>query len=255
MEVLLLTILGDIIAGVAVHGIIEGFSKSGGNQTVNIENAFFNVPELRFSSGSSGSSSSNGDKIWILFFGILIIFAMIVVFLVGLSAIYVQNINLILGISFWVTIIMSVIGGVLLVVGLLYKDWSVAQVAFYSLILCTAVGGLVWLIYAPPNAPAGYKEVFVALQNLNLHDSTWTSKAIEIGMGDEFLTINPAIKFIALQAFGILPMLITVILVIYIQASLAKAVLLKESGNFSIYCLGGAPILATISALCLGVFR
>jgi hypothetical protein len=259
MVTLLLTILGDIIAGVAVHGITEGFSNSGGNQTVIIENAFFNTSDFRFSPRrSSGSSTSSEDAFWGLFIAILFIFAMIVTALVGLSALYVQNINLILNVSFWVAIGMAIVGGVLLIFGIVqgsqYKDWSVFQIALYSLFLCLVVGGLVWLIYAPPNAPAGYEEVFRALQNLNLHDGSWTSKAIEIGMGDEFLSVNPVVKFIALQAFGILPMLVTIILVIYIQGSLGWAVFRKENGSFSIYALVGAPILATISALCLGVF-
>jgi hypothetical protein len=254
MGTLLLTILGDIIAGVVLYGITEGSSRSGGNQTVIINNAFFSVPEIRFSS----RSSSEGDEVWEWLFFALFVFAMIVVVLVGLSAIYVQYVNLILNIGFWGAIVLAVIGGVLLAFGIIegkqVQDWSIAQLAFYSLILCAAIGGLVWLIYATPNAPEGYGEIFATLQQLDLHDSNWTSKAIEIGMGDEFFTMNSLIIFIALQAIGILPMLITIILVIYIQVNLAKAIILKDSESFSIFALIGAPVCATISALFLGVF-
>lgn len=199
MVTLLLTIIGDIIAGVAVHGITQGFSNSGGNQTVIIENAFFNTSDVKFSSRNRSGNASSEDLFWGLFFGVLILFGLILTALVGLSALYVQHINLILNIGFWGAIGMAVIGGILLIVGIVqgshYKDWSVFQVALYSLFLCLVVGGLVWLVYAPPNAPAGYEEVFRALQNLNLHGDSWTSEAIEIGMGDEFLSVNPVIKF------------------------------------------------------------
>ena len=151
---------------------------------------------------------------------------------------------------------MSVLGGLLLIAGILqgrqYQDWSVAQVAFFSLAMCAAIGGLVWLIYAPPHTPAGYNEMFVTLQNLNLQGENWSSKAIEIGM-DGFLTINPVIKFIVLQAIGTLPMLTTIILVLYTQIGLAKAVLSNEKGSFSIYVLIATPIIAFVSALFLGV--
>lgn len=255
MGTLLLTILGDIVAGVAVYGITEGFSKSGGNQTVIIQNAYFNSPNVSYSSRSSSNSSS--DDVWGWVMIALFIFAMIVTALVGLSAFYVQHINVILGISYWITIGMAVVGGILLTIGVLQgindKDWSVAQITFYSLLLCAAIGGLVWLIYAQPNAPEGFEEVFVTLQNLNLDDDSWKSKAIEIGLS-EGLTVNPIITYLALQAFGILPMIGTIILGIYLQGKLAWAIINKEQGTFSFYALIGAPICATIAALCLGVF-
>jgi len=82
---------------------------------------------------------------------------------------YVQHINFISAVSFWGTIRLAVLGGLLLIFGLFHRgrhqDWSVAQTALYSLALCAAFGGLVWLIYSPPNAPSEYDAVFRMLES------------------------------------------------------------------------------------------
>ena len=248
------TIVAEIIAGLALHGITQGFSNSGGNQTVYIENAYFYAPETRLP--RSKEFTSEDFKSWAIIG--LFIFILVVIVFVGGAALFAKNINLILNVGYWSAIVMATLSVLLITVGLLQgrqtKDWSIAQVAFYSLALSAAVGGLVWLIYDPPNAPSGYYEMLATLQNLNLNDDSWTSQAIEIGMGDEPLTINPIIKFLFWQAIGILPLFITIILVFYVQIKLMIAVVRNDIVNIPFFALVSAPIVAFISSLLLGLF-
>ena len=253
MGAFILTILGEIIAGVAVYGITEGYSQSGGSQSVIIERHFHYFPAI---GKSSRRRSSNEDDFGGILAFLFFLFLLLVMALVGISALYAQNINTILRIGYWTTIVLSISGFLLLIKGILQgrknSDWSVAQTAFYSLVLCAVIGGLVYLVYKPLNAPDGYDEMMYKLQELNLKDKSWTSKAVEIGVV-EFFSINPVIKFIALQALGILPLFLTIISVIYVQANLANAVFSGVKADISIYFLIAAPIFAFISSLLLGI--
>lgn len=253
MLVFLSSVLAEFIAGLAVWAITEGPSRSSGQQKIIIERAFF-IDSLPIKRGpSSGRSTFDEDDLLGIGIACLFIAFIVIAMIVGIAAVYVQHINLILGAGFYTTIALAIVSGVLLILGLIhyrkYQDCSVAQTAFYSLVLCAAFGGLVWLIYAPPNAPPEYDEVFLLLEDLSLGSNTWMSEAIDIGF-DHW----PAVRFLFFQAVGILPMFASMVIVLYTQIRVVKALREGEVEHFSIYVMIVAPAVAFIASVSLGLF-
>lgn len=103
MLAFLSSVLAEFIAGLAVWAITNGPSRSGGQQTIVIERAFF-IDSSPVTWGPSTKGGSSGEEVDPL--AIVVILGIVVVFVVaaiaGIAALYAQHIDLILATSFWV---------------------------------------------------------------------------------------------------------------------------------------------------------
>ena len=75
------------------------------------------------------------------------------------------------------------------------------------------------------------------------------SEALDIGWDH-----GPAVRFLIFQAVGILPMFVSMIIVFYIQARVIGALLAGQNWSFSVYAMIGAPAVAFVASIFLGLF-
>ncbi|KPL76921.1 hypothetical protein ADN00_10005 [Ornatilinea apprima] len=207
------------------------------------------------SSATENAGDSKSDEASLQFILLVAFFVATIIGMVWVATQYVRYVNQILNISFWVTIGLSVFAVGLLAWAFVQKraqdDFPAILVGFYSLWLCLVAGGLVYLIYAPPTAPADYESTFATLLNMDFQADNWMINALKIGFGGEDSPVDSTIEFIASQAFALPFMFLTFLAIFGIQANLAWAFIKKVPLQISIYLLAGALVTATISAIFL----
>lgn len=190
--------------------------------------------------------------IWIAASLVILVVTVVAYPLVPGTAIFVRNINTFLLASFWISILLAICSALLLGMGFgVFRSSGQAtqlQLAVFLVLMAVVFGGLTWLVYSPPQAPADYEQAFYALAAFPLDNINWTQLASNLL--DKY---QPPVEFLFMQTIGVPFMLMALLDVLYILICSIYAHLTQRLVPLSVNLLILAPILAGAASLCFGI--
>lgn len=254
MIAFLATVAAEIFAGLVVWGVTEQSRQPTPNQSIYVQGDSTFITQVTYLSPPVIRRRYQEDDEGLGYLMILGVIAVIVLIVAAsLAAVFVKYVNLVLTVTFWGAVIAGILSFILLVVGVIRglqtEDWSTALISVYAAAVAAAFGVFVWLIFDPPNAPADLELVYGLLSQVDVGADGWTIDAFDI-----ILDHGKPTSFLARQALGTVPFVISMALLLYLQVTVIYSLIMGETRGYSTLLLYSVPALAGVSSLLLGLF-
>lgn len=247
--------LAEVAGGVIAYQLTEGRKSASlhaprqytvPSQRVVIEHR--HVIEYR------STRASSEDELWGIVVIILFVIAIIITIVGVLAALVAHYGSLIAQLAELASLGVAGLACILALI-ILWQEgkrvtWERLLVPLFIVVMCGAFFGMAWMLEKPLNPPTGWQDVREALRAIEIGSEGWTYEAFEIALDNFQVTL-----FFALQALGLLPQALAMILTLYLEGALASSLLDESTTEFYPSCLviGGIPTLAVVASFSLGL--